>query len=439
MVIVFGVYKMYSLENFYTIRKEKNGGLIFKPYEFPIEVNNTGYEIILLLKEKKSFEEIADFLSKKYNISKETARKDLANFLEELGSLGVLFNSFKKQHKKNTKVKKDPIIKIKDLSAPLYVSWDCTNKCNLRCIHCYSSSGVGLSDELSTEEAKNLIEEMAENDIFFLHFLGGEPLLRHDLFELDKFANKLGVKTAFNTNGTLITRNIERLKKANFSFICVSILGSCPETHDKIVRKSGAFKMAIEGIKSLVKEGFEVYTVTVVTQRNYKEIPELIELFDSLGVKVSRFQGLMPSGRGEETFVENGKIWLSREEFEWCKSVLEEENKRRKLYIDGFEGFFPHHYWDKIKKGEVIPNLIGCPGGLTFCHVSANGKVYPCAGLIKKEFEMGDLRKEQLIKIWKRNIEKVLKSLKCHKCNVTCTGECRQHIFYGDHGIYGTL
>ena len=97
--------------------------------------------------------------------------------------------------------------------APFLVVWDFTHKCNLRCKHCYSNSGAASEAELTTEEALDVVDQLADFGVTALAFSGGEPLSRKDFFEVATHAAKRGLYVSVATNGTLLTKeNVNRLK-----------------------------------------------------------------------------------------------------------------------------------------------------------------------------------------------------------------------------------
>ncbi|MFQ6052837.1 MAG: radical SAM protein, partial [Candidatus Bathyarchaeia archaeon] len=92
------------------------------------------------------------------------------------------------------------------------IFWNITNKCNLACAHCYIRAGPDKrrQDELSTEEGRVLIDDLAEMRVPLLMFTGGEPLVRQDFWELVSHARARGLRTAISTNGTMITKGVAR-------------------------------------------------------------------------------------------------------------------------------------------------------------------------------------------------------------------------------------
>lgn len=123
-----------------------------------------------------------------------------------------------------------------EFSSPIrpVVSWNITRRCNLKCLHCYISAGDADENELTTEEAMNLVEQFSELKVPLILFTGGEPLMRGDLIKLAHYARDKGIRIALSTNGTLITREMaSKLAEAGFSYIGVSLDSINSEFHDK--------------------------------------------------------------------------------------------------------------------------------------------------------------------------------------------------------------
>ena len=105
-----------------------------------------------------------------------------------------------------------------DTNRPIVV-WNTTRSCNLRCVHCYIDAQAKKDkDELSAEQAKAMIDDLAAFGAPVLLFSGGEPFMREDLFDLGKYALSKGLRTVISTNGTLITKDAaKKIKDAGFS------------------------------------------------------------------------------------------------------------------------------------------------------------------------------------------------------------------------------
>ncbi|MEW6104284.1 MAG: radical SAM protein, partial [bacterium] len=133
--------------------------------------------------------------------------------------------------------------------------WNLTRKCNLSCKHCYIDAGENKKDELSKDEAFNVIDELASLDFKVLLFSGGEPLFYEYLFELNAYAKTYRMKTCLSSNGSLITDDIAiKIKDGGFEYIGISIDG-IKETHDRFRGISGSFDKALQGLRILKKQG----------------------------------------------------------------------------------------------------------------------------------------------------------------------------------------
>jgi len=143
------------------------------------------------------------------------------------------------------------------LDAPICLTWEITYGCNLACAHCLSTSGKRDPRELSTEECRHLIDEMARMRVFYVNVGGGEPLVRRDFLDLVDHAveRKVGVK--FSTNGALITPEAaRRIAATDYLDVQISIDGATPETNDP-VRGRGSYALARRGMDRLAEAGFD--------------------------------------------------------------------------------------------------------------------------------------------------------------------------------------
>lgn len=179
------------------------------------------------------------------------------------------------------------------------VVWNITRQCNLRCVHCYNDSGMGKnSNEVSTSQAKAVIDDLVSFGVPSILFSGGEPLMRHDLFELIEHASRKGVRTVISTNGTLIDEAEARLiKQLGVSYVGISLDGIGP-VNDRFRGVSGAFERAVQGIRNCQNAGVRVGLRLTLTKRNVQDIEGLFEFFETEGIERVCFYHLVPSGRG---------------------------------------------------------------------------------------------------------------------------------------------
>ena len=181
------------------------------------------------------------------------------------------------------------------------VVWNTTQRCNLSCVHCYARAEDGIrSDELTTEQGKDLIDDLAQFGVPVLIFSGGEPLMREDLFELAGRAKDLGIRTVLSTNGTLITReNAGRLKRAGFSYIGISLDGM-EGTNDHFRGQDGAYAAALQGIRNCTSAGLRTGLRFTLTRHNLADAYRMFDLVEEERIPRVCFYHLVYSGRAAD-------------------------------------------------------------------------------------------------------------------------------------------
>lgn len=181
------------------------------------------------------------------------------------------------------------------------VVWNCTRRCNLKCVHCYSQScNQPYEDELSTAEARAMIRDLAAFRVPVLLFSGGEPLMRHDIFELAAYARELGIRPVISTNGTLITRPIaDRIKQAGFAYVGISLDG-VGETNDRFRGQKGAFDAAMRGFENCISIDQKVGLRLTMTKGNVKDLPAILNLVEQARIPRVCFYHLVYAGRGAD-------------------------------------------------------------------------------------------------------------------------------------------
>lgn len=174
-----------------------------------------------------------------------------------------------------------------------------TERCQLRCGHCYMGDRLERGLKLSLEKAKQIIVNCRKLGAEYITFLGGEPTLHPDLPEMIDFANELGFKQVMiDSNGLLIHR-IKKIPPKQLYYITVSLDGATEESHDK-VRGEGNFKKTVSAIKELVASGYRVRINCTIFQFNVKEAPILLKLADDIGISLVNFHTFSEEGIGKE-------------------------------------------------------------------------------------------------------------------------------------------
>jgi len=179
------------------------------------------------------------------------------------------------------------------------VVWNCTRRCNLRCVHCYShSADVRYAGEMTTDEGYALLDDLTELGSPVVLFSGGEPLLRPDLADLAARARANGMRAVVSTNGTLIDEPAAaRLREIGLSYVGVSLDG-LRATNDKFRGADGAFDAALTGIRNCRAAGVKVGLRFTINRRNAADIPDIFNLLRDEDIPRACFYHLVYAGRG---------------------------------------------------------------------------------------------------------------------------------------------
>ncbi|WP_339062291.1 radical SAM protein [Tepidibacillus marianensis] len=163
---------------------------------------------------------------------------------------------------------------------PRLIFWELTEGCNLKCVHCRATAQPNRNqEELTTDEAFRVIDEIASFADPILVLTGGEPLYRPDFFEIASYATNKGLKVALATNGTLVDAEIARkIKEIGIRRVSISIDGPNEEIHDGFRGVDGAFEQALRGTKYLQEAGVDVQFNTTISKHNVDQIEDILRL-----------------------------------------------------------------------------------------------------------------------------------------------------------------
>ena len=196
---------------------------------------------------------------------------------------------------------------------PFIAIWEATQACDLACVHCRASAQPLRSAlELSTAEARRLIDEIAEMKVPVFVITGGDPLKRPDLFDLVEYATARGVRTSLTPSATpLLTRQaIAELQCRGLARLAVSLDGSTAEIHDAFRRVPGSYAWTLRAIRWARELGLPVQINTTVTRRNLTDFEKMARLLETLDIAMWSVFFLVPTGRGQQNDL------ISAEEFE---------------------------------------------------------------------------------------------------------------------------
>jgi mycofactocin biosynthetic radical S-adenosylmethionine protein MftC len=312
------------------------------------------------------------------------------------------------------------------LEAPICLTWELTYACNLACRHCLSSSGRRDPHELTTAEAKAVIDELERMKVFYVNIGGGEPTLRPDFWELVDYATAHHVGVKFSTNGVRITPEVAaRLATNDYVDVQISLDGATAEVNDD-VRGAGSFATAVQAMENLGAAGFRGFKLSVVcTRQNLGQLDDFKAIADRYGAQL-RLTRLRPSGRGADVWDElHPTAEQQRELYEW-------------LLTHGEDVLTGDYFFHLAGYGEALPGLNLCGAGRVVCLIDPVGDVYACPFAIHDEFLAGNIRNDGgFARVWREStlfhtLREPQSGGACASCSAydACRGGCMAAKFF---------
>jgi mycofactocin radical SAM maturase len=311
------------------------------------------------------------------------------------------------------------------LEAPICLTWEITYGCNLACIHCLSSSGRRDPRELTTTEAKAVIDELHDLQVFYVNIGGGEPTIRADFYELVDYSVSRGVGVKFSTNGSTITaERARRLSGTDYVDVQISIDGADAATNDA-VRGEGSYATARRAMDHLAEAGFGPFKISVVvTRENAAQLDDFEALAAGYGAQL-RLTRLRPSGRGAES-------WAQLHPTQEQQVALYHWLVARPGVLTG-DSFF-----HLSALGEALPGLNLCGAGRVVCLIDPIGAVYACPFVLHPEFRAGSVRDPGgFTRVWRQSdlfleLRQPTSAGACASCGSydACQGGCMAAKFF---------
>jgi 12,18-didecarboxysiroheme deacetylase len=302
------------------------------------------------------------------------------------------------------------------------VVWNVGQRCNLKCIHCYSQSqNKEYPGELSNAEGRGLIEDLARFGSPVILFSGGEPLLRKDLLILAQMATDRGMRAVISTNGTLITTKMAgELKRIGLSYVGVSLDGM-QQTNDRFRGVEGAFAAALRGIRNCQEAGIKVGLRFTINRRNALDIPEIFDLLEKENIPRVCFYHLVYAGRGTRLMEEDLDHPETRKVVDMIidrTKDLHERNKAVEVLTVDNHADGPYLYLRMLREqsprtAEVLKLLQmneGNSSGVGIGCVSWDGSVH--ADQFWRYYSFGNVRQRPFSEIWMDRREPLMAQLK---------------------------
>lgn len=337
------------------------------------------------------------------------------------------------------------------------VVWSTTRSCNLNCVHCYTDShNQAYQGELTTDEGKNLINDLAAFAIPSLLFSGGEPLMRKDLFHLIEYAAGRSIRPVISTNGTLIDRAAaQRIKDSGVVYVGISLDGM-EECNDVFRGVKGAFARAMSGFGNCIAVGQRVGLRLTLTKHTYRDLDEIFDFIEKEGINRACFYHLVYSGRGGNLFADDLTHAESRDAMNRIIARTEDYFNRGKdiniLTVDNHaDGVY---IYLKLKErnspqAEEVRELLAWNGGGAYStgvgigNIDFFGNVHP--DQFWQDYSFGNVRERSFGDIWTDETDPLMHGLKhkaahikgrCRLCEYRslCTGAMRVRAYrtYGD-------
>ena len=270
------------------------------------------------------------------------------------------------------------------LNIPLNVQLDVTYRCNERCVHCYLDHDD--HGEMTTEEIKHLLDEMADAGVFILTLSGGEIFLRKDFFEILEYARQLMFCVKLKTNAVFIReQEAARIRDLGVESIQVSIYSHRPEVHDAITLVKGSLKRSVDAIRFLHSQGLRVIIANVLMAQNMADYQGVRALADELGVECTLDPTITPMMDGNRSTVGLG---------------VDSQALRQVFRDASLVGDVDEFCAIPGESGSDALDATPCSAGHTACYVSPYGDVFPC---VQFPLPTGNIRQQRFVDIWRNS------------------------------------
>jgi radical SAM protein with 4Fe4S-binding SPASM domain len=278
---------------------------------------------------------------------------------------------------------------------PLNILLELTNKCNLKCVHCYKEAGYNKKDEISSEKLLEKLSSLSEH-VYDIQLSGGEPMTHRKFADIVSFVKENFKTSSITTAATLITpKNVQLLK--GISNVQVSLYSGIKEKHDLVTLVPNSFEKTLTGIKLLSENNIYTTVSTIVTSENIDEIEILVKKAIEVGANEIKFGEFSRSGRG----LTLSKKWeLNEEQTIQANEII--TNLRLKYRDNILIGDWED---DKTTDRKMDYNHGGfsCGAGNLSWTITENGNIRPCVFLPENKFTTGNIFDNDLDMLLKKH------------------------------------
>lgn len=289
---------------------------------------------------------------------------------------------------------------------PLFVVWEITLRCDQQCRFCGTRAGKGHPAELDTQEALDVVRQLAELGTAEVAIHGGEAYLRGDWLEIVRAIRAAGMDCTMVTGGRGFDESLARgAREAGITAVSVSVDG-LEATHDALRGLRGSHRGALRALTLLREQGVPVGSNTQINRRNQAELVELIELLAPYGIYGWQVQLMVPMGRAAEA----EDLWLQPYDLLEIFPRIAEARRRAdahgiKLWPGNNVGYFgPYEHLLRADRSRFGYSS-GCGGGIRTMGIEANGDIKGCSAMASTGFVGGNVRERSIRDIWENTPE----------------------------------
>lgn len=372
-------------------------------------INDTGKKILSYVDGQTSIKNIVSKFIMDYNLS----QKDeswIIDFIQELVSKNFLIMKANHSNKKNTL----KILGSENQVNPLQATIEVTDKCNLRCQHCYLEASCKKSDLLSWKQISTLMDILKKNHVLSIELTGGELFVHPNVSDIIEKACQDFAQVAILTNGTILPSKVLDILVAhkNKIIISVSIDSTDEKIHDKFRGVPGSFKKTCKNVKRMTSQGIKVRISSSIFDENMWEIDKLADLSKELGAIAFVYNFVEDFGRGKDFNVNHGNIGENNKEYrDYLNKIISD--------YEDIIPIIPSEYFLKISNncGALSNSIL----------VGSNGEIRPCA-MFPKSSIFGNILYEDIKDILSKDIFKQILNLKPPHVDHGCNEQCPQYI-----------
>ncbi|ABN52910.1 Radical SAM domain protein [Acetivibrio thermocellus ATCC 27405] len=273
------------------------------------------------------------------------------------------------------------------IGAPLYVVLNITNKCNLRCLHCFNDSPTSTKSackELEDDQIIKIVKELGEMKVANVCFSGGEPLVRKQvLFNCLMLLGQRNVRTSIVTNGTLIDeQTAEMLNVLGVKEVQVSLDGCNEDTHEKLRQVKGCFNLALKGIRNLCYAGVTTSVSYTLNKWNVNDVEPIIEKLEDMQISALNIRPLLEIGAAA---VKNELRAPTSKDYRQVVKTINKYKRKGIGFQIGFNDPISHIYYYRENKANTV------------IEIQSDGNIFPSYCI---PISVGNVKVKSLREYW---------------------------------------